>query len=79
MVAALSEEMKNARGSACLKNCEMGFRYSRCVRQGGRGGSSLVEKSCQVRIVESRKELDGQGMGDRVLKKKKMIHIDSVV
>ena len=33
--AALLEEMKDVRGSACCENCETEFRFSRCIRQGG--------------------------------------------
>ena len=34
VVAALLEEMKDIRGSACFKNCVAEFRYSGCIRQG---------------------------------------------
>ena len=33
VVAALLEEVKNVRGSACFETCEAEFRFSRCVRQ----------------------------------------------
>ena len=46
VVAALLEEMKDVRGSACFENSETEFRDSRCVRQGsvdGEDGWSVGE------------------------------------
>ena len=34
VVAALREEMKDVRSSACFENSETEFRCSRCIRQG---------------------------------------------
>ena len=33
VAAALLEEMKDVRSSACFENSETEFRYSRCIRQ----------------------------------------------
>ena len=34
LVARRLEEMKDVSGSACFENCDMMFRYSRCMRRG---------------------------------------------
>ena len=35
VVAATLAEMQDVHGSACFENCEIEFRYSKCIRQGG--------------------------------------------
>ena len=35
VVAALLAEMQDMKGSACFENCEIEFRYAKCIRQGG--------------------------------------------
>ena len=64
VVAALFEEMKDVTGSACFENGDGVSPFETYSARRCRG-SSVAEESGQIRAVESRKEMEGQGMGDR--------------
>ena len=63
---ALLEEMKDVKGSACFENCETELRSSMCIRQGGVEVSVLWSRVTKIRTVESRDEMEGQMLVNRV-------------
>ena len=60
VVAALLEEMKDGRGTACFENSETEFRCSRCIRQGGVEAAVFVVPGSRMCSAESRDEMESQ-------------------